>query len=154
MGSSRRQVRVVVEGREYVVEVGDLSERPIHAMVNQRSYQVQVGEIRDAKPSETRPQEIKDDIEHPMTSSVHQTKKTLPAQEFFDESVMTAPMPGDILEVLVKPGDQVKVGQVLCSLEAMKMKNAIRSPCDGIIATVEVAQGQEVAYGEVLIRFE
>ncbi len=65
-----------------------------------------------------------------------------------------APMPGHIVDIVVKPGDEVSVGQPLCSLEAMKMKNAIRSPRDGLIAGVEVTTGQAVAHGDILVTFE
>jgi biotin carboxyl carrier protein len=63
-------------------------------------------------------------------------------------------MPGSILTLLVRPGDTVAVGQELCVLEAMKMKNAIRASRGGVIASVEVSEGQTVAYGDVLITFE
>jgi biotin carboxyl carrier protein len=63
-------------------------------------------------------------------------------------------MPGVILEVFVQPGDQVKYGQRLCTLEAMKMKNAIRSPRDGVVATVEANSGETVAHGQILFTWE
>jgi biotin carboxyl carrier protein len=63
-------------------------------------------------------------------------------------------MPGAIIEVLAQPGERVKFGQPLCILEAMKMKNAVRSPRDGIVATVEVSPGQTVAHGQVLFTFQ
>ena len=63
-------------------------------------------------------------------------------------------MPGDILEVKVKPGDQVNPGDVVCVLEAMKMKNMIRTSRGGVVASVEVSGGQAVDYGAVLVVFE
>jgi len=63
-------------------------------------------------------------------------------------------MPGSVLDIAVKPGDRVRFRQQLCSLEAMKMKNAIRSPRDGVIASVEVTPGQTVAHGDALFTFE
>jgi biotin carboxyl carrier protein len=68
-------------------------------------------------------------------------------------SVLSAPMPGVILNVVVKAGDKVARGDMLCALEAMKMKNAIRSPREAVIASVEVQNGQKVAHGDVLIKF-
>jgi pyruvate carboxylase subunit B len=62
-------------------------------------------------------------------------------------------MPGTVLEILIKAGDKVTPGQQLCSLEAMKMKSAIRSPREGIIASVEVTDKQRVAFGETLFIF-
>ena len=67
-------------------------------------------------------------------------------------SEIIAPMPGTILSVDVKVGQQVDVGQVLCVLEAMKMKNPIRATHAGTIAEICVAAGMTVPYGEVLIR--
>jgi glutaconyl-CoA/methylmalonyl-CoA decarboxylase subunit gamma len=63
-------------------------------------------------------------------------------------------MPGTILGIAVKSGDKVTRGQLLCYLEAMKMKSAIRSPREGIIATVDVTDGLKVPYGQILFRYE
>ena len=63
-------------------------------------------------------------------------------------------MPGSILDIAVKPADRVAHKQLLCHLEAMKMKNAIRAPCDGIVAAIHVREGQTVAYGDPLFTFE
>jgi biotin carboxyl carrier protein len=61
-------------------------------------------------------------------------------------------MPGTILSVEVKEGQQVEVGQVLCVLEAMKMKNPLRATRAGTITEICIAAGMTVPYGEVLIR--
>ncbi len=60
-------------------------------------------------------------------------------------------MPGTIIKINVKAGDSVKKGDVLCVLEAMKMENDIMAPADGVVATVNVAQGASVATDEVLV---
>ena len=57
---------------------------------------------------------------------------------------LTAPLPGVIVAVMVKPGDSVSHGQELCTLEAMKMKNAIKSHRDGTIDSVAVTVGDQV----------
>ena len=64
---------------------------------------------------------------------------------------VTAPLPGKVLEVCVKVGDTVKAGQKVAVLEAMKMENDIMAPADGVVATVNVAQGASVATDEVLV---
>ncbi|HCU57729.1 MAG TPA: acetyl-CoA carboxylase biotin carboxyl carrier protein subunit, partial [Anaerolineaceae bacterium] len=66
---------------------------------------------------------------------------------------VSAPLPGVIVAILVKPGDKVSRGQELCTLEAMKMKNAIRSSREGTIASVDVAVGDQVSHGQVLMTF-
>lgn len=67
--------------------------------------------------------------------------------------VVAAPMPGVILRLAVAPGAQVRRGQDLAVLEAMKMENLIRAPRDGTIAEVCVAAGQQVAHGQPLLRY-
>jgi biotin carboxyl carrier protein len=64
-----------------------------------------------------------------------------------------APMPGLILDLKVKPGDEVKKGDVVLILEAMKMENIIKSPGDGIVKEVKVSLKQSVEKNQVLIQF-
>ena len=62
-----------------------------------------------------------------------------------------APMPGNILKVNCKVGDTVSKGDVLVVLEAMKMENDICAPDDGVVASVEVSQGNSVETDAVLV---
>ena len=65
-----------------------------------------------------------------------------------------SPMTGKIVGVFVKPGNEVKRGQLLVVLEAMKMENQIRSHANGRIREINVCEGQSVDTGEILITFE
>ena len=67
---------------------------------------------------------------------------------------MTAPMPGVILTVGVAVGASVSRGEPLMVLEAMKMKNELKASRDGVIAEIYVQAGQQVKFGETLVRFE
>lgn len=69
-------------------------------------------------------------------------------------SALGAPMPGAIQSVEVAPGAAVKRGDVLLTLDAMKMLNAIRAPRDAVVAEVLVKVGQTVAFGDPLMRFQ
>ena len=62
-----------------------------------------------------------------------------------------APMPGNIMKVNCKVGASVKKGDVLIVLEAMKMENDICAPADGVVASVEVAQGATVETDALLV---
>ncbi len=64
-----------------------------------------------------------------------------------------APMPGLVLNVLVVEGDEVKKGDNLLVLEAMKMENMIKSPTDGIIKKVEIKKSDKVEKNQLLISF-
>ena len=61
------------------------------------------------------------------------------------------PMPGTILKMNVSVGQQVKSGDVICVLEAMKMENDIPAPCDGTIASVYVQKGASVNSGDDIV---
>jgi len=64
-----------------------------------------------------------------------------------------APMPGLILSLSVKEGQEVKQGDPLLILEAMKMENVIKSPNDGTIRSIKASQGDSVEKNQVLIQF-
>ena len=65
-----------------------------------------------------------------------------------------APMPGLILDVVVSEGDEVKKGDKLLVLEAMKMENIIKSPGNGKIKSITISKGDSVDSGQKLIHFE
>ena len=64
------------------------------------------------------------------------------------------PITGKIISVNVKAGDAVKEGDVLCTLESMKMENPILSPVDGTVVEVSVAPEQVVKPGEKIAVIE
>ena len=62
-----------------------------------------------------------------------------------------APIPGVIKKILVKEGDSVKIGDILLSLEAMKMESEINADISGIIKKVNIIIGASVLEGDVLV---
>ena len=64
---------------------------------------------------------------------------------------VTAPLSGSVSKILVAEGDEIKAGQVLCVLEAMKRETEITAPADGTVARILVSRGESVAGGEALI---
>ena len=64
---------------------------------------------------------------------------------------LSAPMPGTILEVLVKQGQRVREGQALMVMEAMKMEHKILAPSGGEVSSVHYEEGDRVDMGSVLI---
>jgi biotin carboxyl carrier protein len=67
---------------------------------------------------------------------------------------LSSPMPGRVLKIIVKPGDQINIGDSLLSLEAMKMENILKSDGEGIVKEIFINEEQVVDKGEVLIEFE
>ncbi|MDR9769892.1 biotin/lipoyl-containing protein [Acetomicrobium sp.] len=66
-------------------------------------------------------------------------------------ATISAPMPGKILKVLVQPGMQIKKGQNMLILEAMKMENEILAPSDGVVRDVKVKEGDNVNTGDPMV---
>lgn len=70
------------------------------------------------------------------------------------DKTIVAPMPGLVVKVEVAVGDQVRAGQGVIVVEAMKMENELKAPADGIVARIEVQPGQIVEKGTPLLVLE
>ena len=66
-------------------------------------------------------------------------------------TTVESPMPGNVWKIVVKEGQQVKEGETLLILEAMKMENEIPAPCDGEVAALHVTEGAAVNGGDLLV---
>jgi biotin carboxyl carrier protein len=66
---------------------------------------------------------------------------------------LTAPLPGEVKFIAVRPGQQVSTGDELLVIEAMKMENVIRATREGIVETIHVVEGRQVAHGELLLEY-
>lgn len=69
-------------------------------------------------------------------------------------TAITADLPGQVLSILVQPGQTVSTGEVLAVFESMKMEHEIKSPADTTITTIHITVGQQVSIGEVLFTLE
>jgi len=67
---------------------------------------------------------------------------------------IVAIMPGKIIRVLAEPGDEVKEGDPICVLEAMKMENELNAPRDGVVRAVHVRAGEDVEKDQILAEIE
>jgi acetyl/propionyl-CoA carboxylase alpha subunit len=70
------------------------------------------------------------------------------------EGKLSAPMPGKILKILRKEGDEIKLGEPVVILEAMKMENELKSPVDGTLRKIHVSEGQSVEKNILLLEIE
>ena len=87
----------------------------------------------------------------PETADLH---ARLPEKAKPDTSkLIMSPMPGLVVSVAVAVGQEVKSGEAVCIVEAMKMQNIIRAEADGVVKAVNVAGGASVAADEILIEF-
>ena len=114
--------------------------------VNGKKYEVEVEEIGGVSSSPAvKPAAVKPASPAPK------------AQQLEKEAVagaINAPMPGTILDIKIKEGQQVNAGDILLILEAMKMENEIVAPADGVIKSIMVEKGNNVSSGDALIIME
>jgi biotin carboxyl carrier protein len=134
------------DGKPYQVEISEVYPGSLEVIVNGISHVVSIDSTSNTKPPQT---SIPEAVKIQSAPSSPDVAQPTTAQT----DLVSAPMPGDIIEVAVKPGDKISIGDKLLVLEAMKMKNIIRSPQAGKVTAVEVAAGQSVKFGEPLIRF-
>jgi len=70
------------------------------------------------------------------------------------ESQFRAPMPGMVVQIRVQPGQEIKAGEPLVVIEAMKMENVLKARAAGTVKSVPVSIGQSVEKGDILLEFE
>lgn len=135
-----------INGNEYTVHVANVEGNVADVEVNGTPYKVELDkELKQTKtPKLVRPEAVPATDSHPSV-----TKTTSPGSA--TSGSIKSPLPGVILDVHVKPGDIVKVGQRLLMLEAMKMENNIDSDKEGKVIEVKVRKGDSVLEGDVLI---
>lgn len=138
------KVRVQVDGETYEVEIGDLNSRPIQAMVAGELFAVWPEDVAGVVANSPAPQA-------PASEGAPPLLRSAPVAEG-DEEMIVAPLPGDIVVVAVRAGESVESGQLLCTVESMKMNNPVRSPRAGVVDEVFVAVGDHVNYGQPMVR--
>lgn len=116
--------------------------------VNGKKYRVEVASIKEVTPTivESSNVPVVKKEEASATTSNVQTPVTNG-----NEVAIVAPMQGTILEVKVQVGQQVKSGDTVAILEAMKLENEIKAPSAGKVLAVKVNKGQNVNSKDVLV---
>ena len=115
-----------------------MSVKTYHITLNQKVYEVQIEEVQPGtKPVQTAA---------PSPTSAPKAAPSGAGEE------VTAPMPGSMFNILVKEGQNVKKGDVVAILEAMKLENEIVAPVDGTISSINVEKGQNVNLGDLILK--
>lgn len=135
-----KEFSIIIVGKEYRIELPKIDRESIFPVrVDEATFKAEV-QTPTRRPALA--------IFEP--ASVATARRTIEPKQAV-EGAVNAPMTGVILSVLVKKGDQVKTGQVMCILEAMKMENEIKAPKAGTVKEVYVSEGSSVSEGEVLL---
>jgi len=140
-------IRVIVDEKKYEVEIESLFNRPIIVMVEGSRFEVWPEESQLVGSSAETPQAAKAKAA-PLTATGY-----VPSGAALNAKTVRAPIPGVIVAVQVKAGDEVEFGQPLFTIEAMKMRNAIRASRAGAIKEVCVSIGQTVNHNDLLLEF-
>jgi propionyl-CoA carboxylase alpha chain len=160
----RRPVRVGNGGDAVTVEFTDDGRTITLDQIDWRPGQASFRGRLDGTPftAEVRPAAEGFDIRHraakarvlvltPRSAELHEK---LPPKKAADTSKMVlSPMPGLVVTLDVKPGQEVRSGEPVAVIEAMKMQNIIRAERDGVVKAVGVKAGDSVAADEVLVEF-
>lgn len=134
-----------IRGNNYNVEIKNLEDNIAEIEVNGTTYHVEI-EQQEQKRSKT-PTIVRK--QQKPTTSESKIKKQMSGGE-----QVKAPLPGTILELHVKEGDEVKKGQTLLIMEAMKMENNIMAPRDGKVKSIKVAASESVLQDDELVEIE
>ncbi|MBN1387514.1 MAG: biotin/lipoyl-binding protein [Bacteroidales bacterium] len=135
-----RNYKFTISGNTYEVEIIEIEGDIAKLEVNGTPYLVEIHqEIKSVKtPTLVRP-------------VLREPQKSIDKKIGGPKLEIKAPLPGIIMQVMVRPGDKVTKGQTLMVMEAMKMENEIKAENDGEVISVKVIQGQSVLQDEVLI---
>ncbi len=146
--------KIILDDEEFQWDLSKLQENNYHVIKNDVSYNVEVASFN---PEE---KEIVFKINGRKYPVKVQDKLDLLLEKLgIDKASSTklndvkAPMPGLILSIEVSEGQEVKKGDPLLILEAMKMENVIKAPGDGTVKSIVASQGDSVEKNQVIIQF-
>jgi len=144
--------KISVNGEVYEVDY-NVGGDTIHSIImNNNSYGVQITSLGNSIY-----EIINNKGDNFQVSVIDELKKMRLARtksKAIGRQVITAQMPGVIMKVYVQPGDEVRVGDPLCVLVAMKMENEIRSPIDGTVKEVYINENDKMMVGDKMLVVE
>lgn len=147
-----KEYKFKINGSEYVVNVADVENNTAEVEVNGINFSVEIDTpIKKSNPSIPKVS----DTPHSYQQTVSKPTSTVSSAPIVavaaGEVPIKSPLPGVILEINVKEGDDVKKGQKLLILEAMKMENVIEAAIDGKVIAIKTNKGDSVLEGATLV---
>jgi biotin carboxyl carrier protein len=140
---------IKVNGREYKIELREDEKYGVHVLWKNRRYPIEI-----VRTKQNRYEILFNDISHTFsieTPISMQRKKVLGSTRAgSDKHIVRAPMPGKIIDVIVRENSEVLRGEALVILEAMKMQNEIQSLVSGTVTRIGVKPGQNVMKDDIL----
>ncbi len=145
-----------IDGTSHILDILSLNNgKNLHLLYNQHSYFIEILSFNKETKSyllgfngQTFEVGIKNRFDQLLHSMGLDTLKSHKVNE------VKAPMPGLVLSIKTAVGNDVKKGDAILILEAMKMENIIKSPTDGIVKSINIVEKQAVDKNQILITFE
>lgn len=128
-----------INGKDYKVTVKSIESNIAEIEMNDKTFKVNIKELGTKQPKRE------------VRRTVVQEKKEPVQKKVTGTTQITAPLPGVILNILVREGDTVSTGQDVLIMEAMKMENSIQSPYAGTVKKIAVHKEDAVQEGDLLI---
>ena len=140
-----KEFKYTIDGKEYNVAIASIDENNVADItVNGESYKVQL-------EKEAEPEKKKVVLGQPVAA---ESEDAAPAANVNTSNAIKAPLPGTITQICVEVGQEVKAGDTLVVLEAMKMANNNEAEADGKVTAICVKQGQAVLEEDALVVVE
>ena len=144
-----KEYKYKINGNLYNVVIGDIEDNIAHVEVNGTHYTVEMEKKPKAAPA---PKPVARPAAKPAAAAAPAAAPA--AKPAAAKSGVKSPLPGVILDIKVKEGDEVKKGQTVIILEAMKMENSINADKDGKVTAINVSKGESVLEGTDLVIIE
>lgn len=142
-----KKYKFSIQGNQYDVQILNIEDDIAEIEVNGTLYKVEV----EKKVHQTKTPKLVRSAVAPSTESHTSTAKTSSPAVAKGAGLIKSPLPGTILNLFIKEGDQVKIGDKLILLEAMKMENNINADKEGVVKSILVKVGDSVLEGTTLI---
>lgn len=149
-----KEYKFKINGNEYNVAINSVEGNIADVTVNGKSYQVEMENAPAAAPVQAVPVAPAVTVSAPIPQAAPAAPAPAPAPAAKPAGAgkaVTSPLPGVIIGVKVNVGDVVKPGQVVAVLEAMKMENDIEAEFGGTVTAVNVAKGDSILEGAVIV---
>ncbi|MBR6714946.1 MAG: biotin/lipoyl-binding protein [Prevotella sp.] len=141
-----KEYKYTIDGKEYQVAVGEIVDNVATVTVNGEDFKVEM-------EPEAEPEKKKVVLGQPAAEQTSSDEAT-PAANVNTANAVKAPLPGVITEIKVAVGDDVKAGDVVVVLEAMKMANNLEAEKDGKVTAICVKTGESVLEDSPLVVIE
>lgn len=142
-----KKFKFTINGNQYDTEIVTIEDNIAEVVVNGTHYTVEV----DRSIPITKTPKIMRSVAVPSTDAHPSVSKTASPSAPKGTGNIKSPLPGVILELHVREGDSVKIGQKLITLEAMKMENNINADKEGKVVSIKVGRGDSVMEGDILL---